>query len=79
VKGVESSFLESWKGWDEIDSFDLQFYKPVYKRGVGIPDEVIELAGEESCFAVLSSASVVEIYNKEGESIFSAKVKLVIE
>lgn len=78
MKGIESSFLESWKGWDEIDAFDLQFYNPVYKRGVGIPDEVIELTGKDSCFAVLSSTSVIEIYDENGDSIFSSKVKLVI-
>lgn len=78
MKGIEGSFLESWSAWDEIDAFDLQFYKPVFKRGVGIPDEIIDQAGSDSYFAVLSSTSVIEIYDEHGEPIFSSKVKLVI-
>lgn len=76
--GVEYSFLESWKAWDECDTFSLQFYKPVYKRGVGIPDDIIDRAGDDSVFYVSCDTGKISIYNDIGDEIFEANVKLVI-
>lgn len=78
MKGVEGSFLKSWKAWDECDTFSLQFYEPVYKRGVGIPDDVIEQAGDDSCFYVSCDTGKIAIYDRNGDEIFDANVKLVI-
>lgn len=79
MTGLEASFLEKWTGWDECDTFSLQFYKPVYRKGVGIPDDVIELAGDDSCFVVDGSESKIYIYDVNGEEIMSADIKLVIK
>jgi len=71
------SFLEEWTGWEEVDIFSMQFYKPVYKRGVGIPDDIIEQAGEGSTFYLDGENSQISIYT-DSDEIFSAKIKLVI-
>lgn len=79
MKGLEKSFLENWSGWDEYDTFSLQFYKPVYKRNVGIPDSIIDKACENSCFCIDGENSKIYIYGNDGEEIFQASVKIVIE
>lgn len=77
MKGLEMGFLEGWTGWEEIDTLSIQFYKPVYKHGVGIPDDIIEQAGEDSTFYLDGENSQISICTDSGE-IFSAKIKLVI-
>lgn len=79
MKGLEKSFLESWSDWDDVGTFALDFYKPVYKRGVGIPDDIIDKAGDDSCFCIDGENSNIYIYGSEGEEIFKSSVKLITE
>lgn len=79
MKGLEKSFLENWSGWDECDTFSLHFYKPVYKRNVGIPDSIIDQAGDDSCFGIDGDNSKIYIYDIDGKEIFQANVKIVID
>lgn len=77
--GLEKSFLERWSGWDEVDTFSLQFYKSVFKRNVGIPDSIIDKAGDDACFCIDGEHSKIYIYDSNGVEIFKASVKIVIE
>lgn len=75
LKGLESSFCTEWSGWDEADTFALQFYDavltPEFAAVVGVP--------VASCLYINGDDSAVAVYDEEGEEIFTAKVKLVLD
>lgn len=63
--GLEGSFLESWQGWDELDTGDLFF------TAVKVKMHVQAMLGEDfevQDMALLTSKSLVEFYDADGES-----------
>ena len=78
--GLEGSFLESWEGWDEIESGTLQFYSPVFRRDVGLPLEVIEEAERSAGVFVMdtSDSSIAIYYGDDSDKTYEHKVKLTL-
>ena len=77
-QGLEFSFLKDWGGWDEIDTGCLQFYKPVFRDDVGLPQEVMDIPTEEACFILDISSSTIQICDESADPVFESKVKLVL-
>lgn len=80
-KGIEYSLVSEWDGWDEVDAFDLQFYKVKLIEGAW-PQEIYDAhhAGD-LLLCVLNSTSQVELYNfdvTDEEPVFTANTKLVL-
>lgn len=63
-KGLEMQFCENWEGWDELDTFSLQF------TGVTLTDEVAALVGQKNvdCMTVSGDNSTVEIVKSWDDS-----------
>lgn len=38
-EGIESSFIESWGGWDELETMALMFYEAQFKEGLDFPTD----------------------------------------
>lgn len=80
LKGLEGSFLVSWDGWDEMGTMSLQFYKPVFRRDVGLPLDVIEEAeATNGVFTIDGENSSISIYyGVECDKVYEHQVKLTL-
>lgn len=79
MKGIEKSFLTNWNGWDEVDTGDLQFYEVELNfetkeamRCSMTEDEIDSIHG----MYFSSQSSIVEFYNKAGDSVYRRNVLL---
>lgn len=80
-KGIEFQFCSSWTGWDEVDSFSLQFYDAV------LLPEVAALVGRDKVDVMTvwceSCKIVFYCYDKddspEFEKSFSFKAQIVVD
>lgn len=77
-QGLEFSILKEWSGWDEIDTGTLQFYNPVFRDDVGLPQEVLEIPKEDACFVLDMSSGTIQVYDAYQDPVFESKVKLVL-
>lgn len=79
AKGVESAFIKSWIGWDDIDFLVIGFYGAVFT------EEFSKLVGYKECgFVVLDLKDMIiegygddESDSAEDAVIFSKKIKMI--
>lgn len=81
--GIEASFVESWEGWDEMDTSDMYFYDVKLKPGI-FPQEVyqkeaeVKAAGGKIDLGLWCQTSVLELYDGGEEPIFKSMFKLIL-
>ncbi len=81
--GMEASFVESWEGWDEMDTSDLYFYDVKLLPGI-FPAHVYEREAEVKAsggkidLGIWGQTSVIELYDGNEEPIFKSQFKLVL-
>jgi hypothetical protein len=68
--GIESAFIESWSGWDEVETMCLAFYDCKIKDVFGIPTDVTYDVVNLDC-----NNNTVEVYSID-ELVASRKFKI---
>ena len=63
--GIEMNFLQSWEGWDSVDTFCMQFYQCKLKKHIA---ERLSLDSEKSYYVAIDCEfSKVTVYGYEEE------------
>lgn len=74
AEGFESSLLESWSGWDDLDLCVIQFYDPVFKGEFSVWN------GKVGSVVFDLNHTKVEAYSVDsGEIVFSRKFSITLE
>ena len=76
-EGIESAFIESWSGWDEMEVMSIMFYGAKFKPGLDLPTD------KEYTVCLDLNKGVLEVYGddeSEGDNgvLLSRKVTLNI-
>lgn len=69
--GFESCFIDSWVGWDEIDTASMIFYKPFWKEEINFPESDSVVIDLDNLY--------IEGYNENGDVLFNKKIKVVLD
>jgi hypothetical protein len=75
--GIESAFIESWEGWDEMEVMSIMFYGAKFKEGIDFPTD------KNYTVCLDLNKGVIEVYADDesegnGGVLFTRKVTLNI-
>lgn len=76
-EGIESAFIESWEGWDEMEVMSIMFYGAKFKEGLDFPTDKTYTVNLDL------NKGIIEVYGDEEDGaddgvLFTRKVTLNI-
>ncbi len=73
--GFESSFIDEWIGWNELDATSFQFYEAKLLEGVFGPS--VDYS-KRYCVVIELDQKTVELYDDNGR-VYKASFELIVK